>query len=219
MNILRFAPRYSDTDGAVGRFCARSLRVPAAAELVYLPFVMFRYFLEISGRTGKRKAATGLFLADLIQGTPMNVRTDTIFSEESGGGGALAAFLPVSDAVDGKGDGGIRVGRQEVAADRILPALLDMEEAISRARRLLRFDLMRLAGGLRYRDWEVVIHPDRAVIHYPYWLIYCRNRRGEMRLSVIDGLNGRRESGEIATSLKKGLLEKEDEKKEIHSRA
>ena len=219
MNILRFAPRYSDTGGVVGRFCARSLRVPAAVELVYLPFVMFRYFLETSGRTGKRKAASGFFLADLIQGTPMNVRANTIFLEEGGGGGALASFLPVSDAADGKGEKAIRVGRQEVAADQILPALLDMEEAISRGRRLLRYDLMRLAGGLRYRNWEVVIHPDRTVIYYPFWLIYYRNRRGEMCLSAIDGLNGRRESGEIATSLKKGLLEKEDEKKEIHTRA
>ena len=76
---------------------------------------------------------------------------------------------------------------------------------------MLRYDLMRLAGGLRYRNWEMVIHPEMAVVHYPFWLIYYRNRRGEMQLGVLDGLNGRREGGEIAASIRKGLMEKNNE--------
>ena len=82
MNILRFAPRFSDAAGVVSKFCAKSLRVPAAAELVYLPFVLFKYSIKTSGFAGKQKTAPGLFLVDLVQATPMNIRAGTVFSTE-----------------------------------------------------------------------------------------------------------------------------------------
>ncbi|MDH4271865.1 MAG: hypothetical protein OEW18_07795 [Candidatus Aminicenantes bacterium] len=211
MNILRFAPRFSDADGVVSKFCAKSLRVPAAAELVYLPFVLFKYSIRTSGYTGKRKTAPGLFLVDLVQATPMNIRAGTVFLTEGNMTGSLTSLISVSSSVDGDDEGAIRVGTQEIAATQVLPALLDREEAVSRGKRVLRYDLMRLAGGLRYRNWEMVIHPEMAVVHYPFWIIYYRNRRGEMQLGVLDGLNGRREGGEIAASIRKGLVEKKNE--------
>ena len=54
MNVLRFEPRLCDAGGAVGKFCARSIRLPGAAELVYLPFVMFQYSIETRGDSGKK---------------------------------------------------------------------------------------------------------------------------------------------------------------------
>ncbi len=219
MNILRFAPRYPEADGVAGKFCARSLRVPQAAELVYLPFIMFKYSVRTQGYGGKQKAESGLFLVDLIQATPMNIRSGTVFSLEADIAGRLDSLIPDSSAVTGKEEGAIRVGTQETASSQILPILLENEEAIARGKRLLRYDLMRLAGSLRFRNWEMVIHPEMAVVHYPFWLVYFRNRRGEMQLGIIDGLNGRREGGEIAASIKKGLLEKKHGKREIHSRA
>jgi hypothetical protein len=216
MNILRFAPRFSAADGAIGKFCARSLRAPAAAELVYLPFVMFKYSIETSGYAGRQKRTSGLFLVDLIQATPMNIRAGTVFSIEENTASSLTPLLPASSLAQ---EEDIRVGNQEIADTQILPALLGCDEAVSKGKKLLRYDLMRLAGGFRYRNCEMVISPKMAVVHYPFWLIYYRNRRGEMRLGVIDGLNGRREGGEIAVSIKKGLMEKRDEKKEFHTRS
>jgi hypothetical protein len=212
MNILRFAPRFCDADGVVSKFCAKSLRVPAAAELVYLPFVLFKYSIRTSGHAGRRKTAAGLFLVDLVQATPMNIRSGTTFLRDGNITGSLTSLISISSAVEGDEAKAIRVGTQEIAATQVLPALLNTEAAVSRGKRVLRYDLMRLAGGLRYRNWEMVIHPEMAVIHYPFWIIYYRSRRGEMQLGVIDGLNGRREGGEIASSIRKGLMEKHDEK-------
>jgi hypothetical protein len=149
----------------------------------------------------------------------MNIRSGTVFSTEGSTAGGLDFLIPVSAAGKKKDEGAIRVGTQEIAATQILPVVLDYEEAIARGKRLLRYDLMRLAGSLRHRKWEMTIHPEMAVVYYPFWLIYYRNRRGEMQLGVVDGLNGRREGGEIAASIKKGLWEKKHGKTEIHSRA
>jgi hypothetical protein len=218
MNVLRFGPCITAADEAIGKFCARSIRVPAAAELVYLPFVMFKYSIETSGYAGRPKRTTGLFLVDLIQATPMNIPAGTVFSVEENTDSSLSSLIPASPAAGGKDEKAVRVGNQEITDTQILPALLDTEDAISNGKKPLRYDLMRLAGGFRYRNWEMVISSERAVVHYPFWLIYYRNRRGEMQLGVVDGLNGRREGGEIAVSIKKGLMEKTNEKKELNTR-
>jgi hypothetical protein len=212
MNILRFAPRYSDAELVVSKFCAKSLRVPTAAELIYLPYVLFKYSIRTSGYAGRRKTAAGLFLVDLVQATPMNIRSGTTFLRDGNITGSLSSLISISSAVEGDDARAIRVGTQEIAATQVLPALLDREAAVSMGKKVLRYDLMRLAGGLRYRNWEMVIHREMAVIHYPFWIIYYRSRRGEMQLGVIDGLNGRREGGEIASSIRKGLMEKHNEK-------
>ena len=219
MNILRFVPRFSGAAEAVGRACARSFRIPEAAELVFLPFVLFRYSIETEGHGGKRKTESGLVMVDLVQGPPMNIPAGTVFALDEG---ASADWpFPASSPPPGgkKAWAPVRAGFEDIPSAQVIPALLGSEAAIGKGKKLLRYDLMRLAGGLRYRKWELVIHPGRTVIHYPFWLVYHRDRRRNVRLSVMDGLNGRREGGEVALSIEKGLLEKKYEEQNLRSRA
>jgi hypothetical protein len=208
MNVIRIAPRLTDAEAAVTVFSAKTLKVPLAAELVYAPFVMFRYAVAMSGFRGEKKAFEGLFLADLIQGGPMNVPRGTRFEV---GPDLEAEFSPLIPQVGENKNGKTALIRLEVGRvsdAQILPALMEREEAMAGGKKLLRYDLMRLAGGLRYRRLNITLLPGAVTIHYPLWLVYYRRRGGELAFRVIDAVTGRRESGQMVKSVAMSLVGK-----------
>lgn len=186
------------------KYCARNFKTPHSLELVYLPFVLFRYRIVLGSFKGKEKIERGFFLADLVRGVPINIRKDT--------------WLDISGDIRETGDGwgefaGRRAGSKhripvegiDAAESQVLPADLEPESAIQRAKKLLRYDIMRLAGGLRYKNVDIVPEPPVHVLHYPQWLIYVR-KKGEMRMEVLDALTGQKEKGPIVDSVKLGLV-------------
>lgn len=214
MNIIRLRPRY-DRDSAVRKFCAKSLKVPSGAELVYLPFVLFKYTLETTPFLGENKKSEGLFLVDLVQGVPVNIKKGTSFEVAGAVQKDFSALIPEAAQKVAEEDEVLVIEPHQVSEDQALPAVLDKEEAISRGKRLLRYDLMRLAGGLRYKKFGIRVQPEMRTVHYPFWVIYYRNRRGEMKINALDALSGRRESREIVTSIQMSLVKKAKASPEI----
>ena len=110
MNILRFAPRFSDAAGSgASKFCAKSLRVPAAAESAYLPFILFKYSISIrvcretkngarpfSGRSGPGDTDEHPHRHGLLDRREHNRLT--------------ASLIPVSSSVEGDDLGTLRSG-------------------------------------------------------------------------------------------------------------
>ena len=208
MNIIRIAPQVTDPEAAARVFSAKTVRVPAAAELVYAPFVMFRYAVEMTGFRGEKKAFEGLFMADLIQGGPMNVPRGTRFEVSPG---LAEEFSGLMGQLGGSENGKaavIRLERRPVSESQVLPELVERETAMARGKKLLRYDLMRLAGGLRYRRLDITLLAGAKAIHYPLWLVYYRRRGGELAFRVVDAVTGRREGGEVARSVALGLVGK-----------
>jgi len=208
MKIVRFVPRFSNADDVVRTFCAKNFKRPFSVEMVYLPFVLFKYAVEASRFFGEKKISKGLFLGDLIQGVPVNISKGTTLKVETGLESDFVGLLRSSNE-GAKGEAEtIAIEVQEVSESQVLPAILVESEAIARGKRLLRYDLMRLFGGLRYRKVEITLYPETKLVYYPYWLVYYRGRRGEMRFVVIDAVIGRKESEEINQSIKLGLMKK-----------
>jgi len=208
MNIVSFKPLFSNADEIVRKFCAKNFKRPLALEMVYLPFVLFKYTVEANRFFGEKKIEEGLFLADLIQGVPVNIKKDTVFRVEAGLKSDFAALLPSPKEGVKRGAEAIIVEAQEVSQTQVLPVILEKTEAMTRGKRLLRYDLMRFFGGLRYRKVEITLYPETKVVYYPYWLVYYRGRRGGMKFAVMDGVSGRKESEEIAHSIEMGLVMK-----------
>jgi hypothetical protein len=208
MKITRFAPHFSNTEDIVNKFCAKNFRKPFSVEMVYLPFVLFKYAVEADPFFGDKKRWAGLFLADLIQGTPVNIRKGTILEAEAASERDFAALLPALTEGAKKTADTIVIEAQEVSEAQILPVVLAEGEAISRGKRLLRYDLMRVSGGLRYRRMEITLYPETKLVYYPYWLVYYRGRRGEMKFAVMDAVNGRKEGEEIVQSISTGIVKK-----------
>ncbi len=205
MKIDILAPRLSEPDEAVRKFCAKNFKTPCSVEMIFLPFVLFTYRISLTRLLGEEKAERGLFLVDLMQGVPINIRKKTVIEvdqelkEEFG-------FILSFSVPDNNKRNKVRVERRTVEEKHVMPILLGMDEAIDKGKTLLRYDIMRLAGHLSYRKMSIFPEPKRKVLYYPYWLIYYRNRRGEMRYDVLDALSGQKEGGQIANSIKMGLL-------------
>jgi hypothetical protein len=208
MNVIRIAPRLTDADEAVRIFCARTLKVPLSAELVYVPFVMFRYAAELTHFRGEKRTLEGLFLADLIQGRPMNVPRETRFEVGPDLQTEVSRLIPQGGGDEGDKPAIVRLEKGSVLESQVLPALMERKEAMTRGKRLLRYDLMRLAGGLRYRKLDITLLPGEKTVYYPLWLVYYRRRGGEVAFRVIDAVTGRREGGEVARSVAMGLVGK-----------
>jgi hypothetical protein len=208
MKIIRIAPRLTDPDAAVRVFCARTLKLPAAVELVYAPFVLFRYAVEMTRFRGEKKAYEGLFLADLIQGGPMNVPRGTRFEVGPGLEDEFSRLIPHVEGSENGRTSVIRLETGRVSEAQVLPALMEREGAMARGKKLLRYDLMRLAGGLRHRRLDITLLPGEQIIYYPLWLVYYRRRGGEVAFRVVDAVTGRREGGDLARSIAMGLVGK-----------
>lgn len=208
MNIVSFVPLLSDPESVVSKFCAKSIKIPVSVELVYLPFVLFKYKVEMTRFFAGKKTEQGLILADMLQGVPMNIKREVSFEVKAGLQEYFKSFFPLSRLRDEKRAEAIAVEAVEVPDEQVLPMILDEALAVDRGRRLLRYELMRLAGNLRYRRFEISPFPETKVVYYPYWLVYYRNRQGQMQFNVIDGVSGQKESGDVVTSLKMGLVRK-----------
>jgi hypothetical protein len=211
MNILTFAPLCSDPDEAVRKFCAKTLKIPYAAELLYLPYVLFRYKIELTPFFGRKKTEESLFLVDRLQGTPMNIQKTTRFELSGELQREFEAFQDLFLPLKNKKTTAV-IQRRDVEEDHVLPATLEEDEAIKKGKHLLMYDLMRITGNLRYRRLDITPCPETKIIYYPYWIIYYRNKKEKMEFAVYDGMSGEKEKGQVVESIKLGLFKKQKNK-------
>jgi len=214
MKIVRLVPRLSDADDVIKRYCRKTFKAPCSVELIYVPFVLFRYRIELVSLLGKRKTEKGIFLADSLQGIPINIKKNTKFVFEDGRlqeefkGLIGSALIDSSDVIkDGKTIT-VLVEKEQIPEEQVLPKVLDDQAAVKRGKNLLMYDIMKLTGGLRYRRVDIIPEPETKTLYYPYWLIYYRDKKNRMRFDVLDSLSGQKEGGQIIKSVKIGLFEK-----------
>lgn len=208
MNILTFAPLSSNPDQAVRKFCSKTLKIPYAAELLYLPYVLFRYKIELTPFFGRKKTEESLFLVDRLQGTPMNIRKKTRFELKGELQREFEAFKDLFHPSKNEKTTAV-IQRKEVKEDHVLPGILEEEEAIKKGKHLLMYDLMRISGNLRYRRMDIAPFPETKIVYYPYWIIYYRNKKEKMEFVVYDGMSGEKEKGQVIESIKLGLVKKQ----------
>jgi hypothetical protein len=211
MNVVSFVPRSSDPDAVVHKFAAKSLKTPFSVEMLYLPYVLFRYRVDWTTLAGKEKNEPGLFLADLLQGLPMNIQKKTKFElppemeeEFAGFAGLMSPARPAKRTVS--------LQRSDIPDDKILPAALEEKAAIERGKSVFKYDLMRVMGGLRFRKIGIVPLPETKILYYPFWLVYHKDKKGKMRFEVFDALTGQKEKGPVVQSIKLGLIKKRETK-------
>jgi hypothetical protein len=205
MRIARFAPASEEPDRALRRFGLRSFRAPFSTELLHLPHVLFRYRVEWTTLLGRGRASEGLFLADLIQGLPVNVlRTTALAVPES----LRPSFAPFADLLlpGSRTKRTVAVEDRDVPEASVLPASLGEEEAMTRAKGVYKYDLLRVAGGLRLRRFAIVLGAERLPLYYPFRLVYHKDKHGRMAFAAFDAVTDERERGAPARSIKLGLL-------------
>jgi len=207
MILASFVPQSINPENIVQKFWAKSLKTPYATELLYLPFLLFRYRIVLSPFLGKEKAEQGLFMADLVQGTPMNIKKNTVFDTAEDLSRDLKEFFNLF-APPKNIKNRVAIRKTRIKEEQVLPVVLEEETALARGKKMLRYDLMRVAGGLRYRKMQIVADSERKILYYPYWLVYYRDKKNRMRFEVFDGLSGQKERGQIVKSIKIGLVRK-----------
>lgn len=214
MKIVRLVPRFDDCDDVIKRYCRKNFKAPCSIELVYVPFVLFRYRIERTSLLGRRKTEKGIFLVDSLQGIPVNIKKNTKFVLKDEGlrrqfDGLLGpSVIDSTDLVKNDKTITVLVEQQDVTEGQVLPEVLVQEDAIKKGKNLLMYDIMKLTGGLRYRRVDVVPEPQTETLYYPYWLIYYRDKKNNMKFDVLDALTGQKEGGQIIRSIKVGLVEK-----------
>jgi len=207
MTVIAVGPEV-DADAVLHRFGRRRLQAAISREKLFLPYFLFSYRVVWTTLGGAPKAMDGLLCADLVQGLPMAIPKATRFSLGPGLEAELADLAGL--LVHSRPKRTVVLSRTDVPEERLLPALLSSAEAVERGKSILRYDLMRLFGGLRFRKIVLSPRPGGKVLYYPFWLIYYRGRRERMRFDAFDALTGQREKGEIVRSIKLGLLKKHD---------
>jgi hypothetical protein len=214
MRIVGLVPKFDDCDDVIKKYCRKNFKAPCSIELVYVPFVLFRYRIELTSLFGRRKTEKGIFLVDSLQGIPVNIKKNTKFVLRDEGlrrqfDGLLgSSVIDSTDLTNNDKTITVSVERQDVTEEQVLPEVLVQEDAIKRGKNLLMYDIMKLTGGLRYRRVDVVPEPQTQTLYYPYWLIYFRDKKSQMRFDVLDALTGQKEGGQIIRSIKVGLVEK-----------
>jgi hypothetical protein len=214
MKVVSLVPRFADSDDVLKRYCRKNFKAPCSVELVYVPFVLFRYRIELTSLFGKRKTEKGIFLVDSLQGIPVNIKKNTKFILKDEGlrrqfDGLLgSSVIGSTDLIKNDKTITVSVEQLDVTEEQVLPEVLDEKAAIKAGKNLLMYDIMKLTGGLRYRRVDVVPEPQTETLYYPYWLIYYRDKKNNMRFDVLDALTGQKEGGQIIRSIKVGLVEK-----------
>ncbi|MHC4531989.1 MAG: hypothetical protein ACYSXD_10580, partial [Planctomycetota bacterium] len=104
----------------------------------------------------------------------------------------------------------VKIQSEEVDPQQLLPTVIDRQTAVEKGKKLLMYDIMKLAGALRYKKVDIVPGLQRKVLYYPHWLVYYRDRKNNMKFDVFDALNGQKEGGQIIRSVKIGLLKKHE---------
>jgi len=215
MRVTRLVPTLADADDVLKKYCRKNFKAPCSLELVYLPFVLFRYTIELISLFGKKKTEKGLFLVDLLQGIPINIKKDTKFEFRDSNLQEQFSKLLNWVPIGGKKNI-VLIETEEVEQEQVLPIVLGEQVAIEKGKSLLMYDIMKLAGSLRYRRLDVIPQPGTKTLYYPYWLIYYRDRKGIMQFDVIDGLSEQKEGGQIIKSVKIGLVEKQKNSENLH---
>jgi hypothetical protein len=177
--------------------------------------VLFGYKIELTSLFGRKKTEYGLFLADLVQAIPVNIKKDTKFEFRNPELRNEFAKIHSSAATEDKKNT-ILIETEDVEEEQVLPIVLQEQAAIKQGKSLLMYDVMKLAGSLRYRRVDIIPLPGAKTIYYPYWLIYFRDRKGKMQFDVLDGLSGQKEGGQIIKSVKTGLVEKHKISENLH---
>ncbi|MHC4104077.1 MAG: hypothetical protein ACYSR9_03995, partial [Planctomycetota bacterium] len=208
MKIVRLVPKFANTDDVLKKYCRKYFKAPCSLELVYLPFVLFRYRIDLTLLFGKKKTEKGLFLVDLLQGIPINIKKNTKFVFKTHDLQEKFRDLIDSNSVENKKTTVVSIEPDEVNQEQVLPIVLDEDTAIKKGKNLLMYDLMKLTGSFRYKSIDIIPEPERKILYYPHWLIYYRDKKNQMRFDVLDGLNGQKEGGQIIRSIKIGLVEK-----------
>jgi hypothetical protein len=208
MKIVRLVPKFANTDDVLKKYCRKYFKAPCSLELVYLPFVLFRYRIDLTLLFGKKKTERGLFLVDLLQGIPINIKKNTKFIFKTHDLQEKFRDLIDSNSVENKKTTVVSIEPDEVNQEQVLPIVLDEDTAIKKGKNLLMYDLMKLTGSFRYKSIDIIPEPERKILYYPHWLIYYRDKKNQMRFDVLDGLNGQKEGGQIIRSIKIGLVEK-----------
>jgi hypothetical protein len=159
---------------------------------------------------------------DSLQGIPVNIKKNTKFVLKDEGlrrqfDGLLGpALIDSTDLIKDDKTITVSIKWQDVAEEQILPAALDEKAAIKAGKNLLMYDIMKLTGGLRYRRVDVVPEPQTQTLHYPYWLLYYRDKKRNMKFDVLDALSGQKEGGQIIRSVKIGLVEKQKNSQNVN---
>lgn len=206
MDIIRFTPSVKTHEDAVKVFCSKSTRIPYSTEIIYLPYILFVYNLCQSFITGKKTTSRGIFLVDLIQGIPVNIKKNTMFQVSPSLENEMKNLLEGSPAGYNPKNP-LAIEKEDIDEEKILPALLNEHDAIEKGRKLFMYDMMKFSGPCR--NVEITALDERKLIYYPYWLIYYKDRKGVMDFSVLDALNKNRESGDIKRSVSMALLKKQ----------
>jgi len=215
MKIVRFVPRFADADEVLKKYCRKSFKAPCSLELVYLPFLLFKYKIELTSLFGRKKTEKGLFLVDLLQAIPVNIKKNTKFKFRNPD--LQNEFVELLDSFPTESKKNvILVETEDVEQKQVLPIVLQEQVAIKTGKTLLMYDIMKLAGSLRYRRLDVIPLPETKTLYYPYWLIYFRDRKGKMQFDVLDGVSGQKEGGQIIKSVKLGLIEKQKISQNLH---
>jgi hypothetical protein len=205
MDIIRFTPSVKTHEDALKVFCSKSIKIPYSTEMVYLPYLLFAYSISQSFITGKKNTSRGLFLVDLVQGLPMNIKNKTMFEISPALEKEMKALIGDFPVGQNKKNP-LSIDREDIDEEKILPALMDDEEAISKGRKLFMYDVMKFSGS--FRKAEITALEERKRIYYPYWLIYYKDRKGTTAFSVFDALNRNRESGDLKRSINLALVKK-----------
>jgi hypothetical protein len=208
MNIVRIVPNFANHDQVLQKYCRKNFKAPCSIELVYLPFVLFKYRIDLTTLFGRKKTEKGLFLVDLLQGIPINIRRNTSFDFKGRGIQEEFEGLIGTDPVRKDNVITVTIEPHEVDQEQVLPVVLDTDTAVKRGRNLLMYDIMRLTGALRYRRVDIVPEPGTKTVYVPYWMIYYRDRKNQMKFDVLDALSGQKEGGQIIKSIKIGLVAK-----------
>ena len=213
MKIVRLVPTVVNSDDAVREFTGRSIKIPYSVELVYLPFLLFKYRINILSFFGREKTDEGLFLVDMLQGMPVNIKRDTKFKISPALQEGFSLLVNVSMAGYDVKKNPLAMEECEIEEEKILPAVLGEDEAVKKGIGLMRYDMMRLAGSFRYRKINILPQPCGRMVYYPYWLIYYRTNHGAVKFAVLDALNKRIEGGEVIKSVKIGLEKSTEQQK------
>ncbi len=187
--MRRIVPRYPTLESLlkhIGRISGIS------AELIYLPFCLFKYEIMGVGFGDKLIREEGLLLVDLENCTPINVLS---LSE-----------LKWEKSINRSKRNIIQFDETEILEEKLLPPKVEFKDAKKRGLWVLRWDLMQVLGKFRYKYLSIFPEEDSMLVYYPYWIVY-RNSRGKTTFDVWDALNGAKEGNQIKKAVVIGLEE------------
>ena len=205
MKITILKPTIITEEEAVKKFWSKKTKIPYSIELIYFPFLLFRYHVNQIYFSGKNRSYDGLLLTDLIKGIPINVSNKIRFKMNPE---FQKKFKDLIDPFFNENDGYdiLFIKEDKVDEEKVLPILLAEDEAIKRGIKILMYDIMKFTGSIRHRKVDIEPRHRGKVIYHPYWLIYYLNRKNEMKFSVLDAMNGQIEGREINDAIQIGLF-------------